>query len=50
MQVSSDGDVYMCGAGVKGQLGIGGNSDMVTPVGLDISETAKMVGFTLYSI
>ena len=41
--VSSDGEVYMCGSGSKGQLGTGSNSDSSTPVALDVSDSAKMV-------
>ncbi|KAL5263693.1 hypothetical protein ACHWQZ_G008909 [Mnemiopsis leidyi] len=40
--VSSDGEVYMCGSGSKGQLGTGSNSDSSTPVALDVSDSAKM--------
>ncbi|XP_063677492.1 RCC1 and BTB domain-containing protein 2-like [Bolinopsis microptera] len=40
--VSSDGEVYMCGSGSKGQLGTGNNSDAIQPVALDVSDSAKM--------
>ena len=46
--VSSDGEVYMCGSGSKGQLGTGNNSDASTPVALDVSDSAKMVSEQLF--
>ena len=41
--VSSDGEVYMCGSGSRGQLGTGNNSDALVPLALDVSDSAKMV-------
>ena len=43
--VSSDGELFVCGSGARGQLGTGSSDDALQPIPLDLPDSIKLVNY-----